>query len=145
MKVLQITIGFLPVLSLAAVLTRDLVSPAPCVGIAIKDILGPDGEGEIEYQGFGEVGIDGSDPEYDAASSNTYSASDVCDQTVNGQVVTCIGDVTQTCSAYGVATWNSLSCRTICTDSGDPSPCWRSDAGSESESIIGVIICDQTM
>jgi hypothetical protein len=145
MKVLQITIGFLPVLSLAAILQRDFVTPVPCVGIAIKNILGPDGEGEIEYQGFGEVGTDGSDPEYDASSLDTYKASDVCGKTVKGQVVNCTGDVTQTCSGYGVANWNNLSCRTICTDNGDPSPCWRSDAGSENEEIVGVIICDQTM
>lgn len=145
MRVLQITIGFLPVFSLAAVLTRDTVSPAICVGIAYKDIIGSGGTGELEYQGFGEVGTDGSDPEYDAASLDTYEASDLCDQTVNGQVVTCNGDVSVTCSDYGVATWNSLNCRTICTDSGDPSPCWMDGAGSEYDGIIGVIICDQTL
>jgi len=139
------TIGFMPVLSLAAVLTRDLVNPAPCVGIAVDNILGPGGIGEIEYQGFGVVGIDGSDPKYEAESSYTYSAADLCGQTVNGQVVTCIGDITQTCAGYGVATYNSLSCRTICPDIGDPTACWRSDSGSANEFIVGVIICDMTM
>ncbi|KAI0123924.1 hypothetical protein BJ170DRAFT_66641 [Xylariales sp. AK1849] len=145
MKVLQITIGFLPVLSLAAVLARDTVSPAICVGIAVKDVLASGGAGELEYQGFGEVGTDGSDPEYDASSLDTYEASDLCDQTVNGQVVTCNGDVSQTCSDYGVATYNGLNCRTICTSDGDPDPCWKQGAGSSYAGINGVIICDQTL
>jgi hypothetical protein len=145
MKVLQITIGFLPVLSLAAVLKRSTISPGLCVGIAYKDIEAPGGGGDIEYQGFGEVGTDGSNPVWDASNINTYQATDLCGQTVDNQVVTCNGDVSQTCSAYGVATWNSLNCRTICTSNGDPSPCWRSDKGTETDGIIGVIICDQTL
>jgi hypothetical protein len=145
MKVLQITIGFLPVLSLAAVLARDTITPAICVGIAWKDIVASGGGGTLEYQGFGEVGVDGSDPEYDAGSLDTYSNSDLCGQTVNGQVVTCNGDVSGTCAAYGVATWNGLNCRGYCTDTGDPSPCWRSDSGSSQAGINGVIICDQTL
>ncbi|KAI1324080.1 hypothetical protein F5Y16DRAFT_402837 [Xylariaceae sp. FL0255] len=75
MKALQISIGFLPTLSLAGILTRDLVTPAPCVGIAIKNIIGPDGIGELENQGFGVVGIDGSDLEYKAANFNTLYIS----------------------------------------------------------------------
>ncbi|KAI0127775.1 hypothetical protein BJ170DRAFT_386867 [Xylariales sp. AK1849] len=145
MKVLQITVGFLPVLSLAAVLARDTVSPAICVGIAYKEIEGAGGGGELEYNGWGEVGTDGSNPEYDASSLDTYQAADLCGATVNGQVVTCNGDVTQTCSAYGVATYNGLNCRTICTSSGDPSPCWLSSSGSANAGISGVIICDQTL
>lgn len=43
MKVLQITIGFLPVLSLAAVLARDTITPGICVGIAYHDTDAPGG------------------------------------------------------------------------------------------------------
>lgn len=103
------------------------------------------GAGALEYQGFGEVGTDGSNPVYNAASLNTYQASDLCGQSVNNQVVTCNGDVSQTCSAYGVATYNGLNCRTICVSSGDPAPCWSSNSGSSQAGINGVIICDQTL
>jgi hypothetical protein len=138
MKVLQITIGFLPVLSMAAVVERDT---GLCVGIAYKDIIAPGGAGTIEYQGFGVVGLDGSNPKYDAGSLNNMHASDLCGKNVDGQVVNCNGDVSQTCSGYGVANYNGWNCRTIC--GGDPSPCWRQGAGAKYAGINGVIICDR--
>jgi len=113
MKLLHITVGFLlPVLSMAAVLQRDLVMPAPCVGIALKDLQAPGGAGELEYQGFGVSGIDGQDPHYDASSLDTYSPGDLCDREVNGETVNCTGDITVKCVGYGVANYNGLSCRT---------------------------------
>jgi hypothetical protein len=114
-----------------------------CVGIAYKDILAAGGRGSVEYQGFGVVGTDGSNPKYDAGSINNMHASDLCGKNVNGQVVNCNGDVSRTCSGYGVASYNGLNCRTVCN--GDPSPCWRQGAGSQYAGINGVIICDRRL
>jgi hypothetical protein len=145
MKVFHLTAGLLPTLSLAFILPpRDLVHPAPCVGIAYKDIIAGDGKGELEYNGYGVVGIDGSNPKWDAGDLNTLQAKDVCDKTINGQKVTCSGDVSKQCAGYGVASYNNLNCRTICPSIGDPLDCWQSGAGSEYDGIHGVIICDQT-
>ncbi|KAI1264387.1 hypothetical protein F5Y18DRAFT_80766 [Xylariaceae sp. FL1019] len=153
MKLLPtINISLLPLATASSITPRSFVKPAPCVGIAIKNILAPDGAGALEYQGFGVVGIDGSEPEYDAGSIDSYHPADVCGQTINGHVVTCHAgvDVTKQCFGYGYATYNGLDCRTICYDSDvhdppDPLPCWRSDSGSENRRIVGVFICDKKM
>jgi hypothetical protein len=145
MKANQLTIALLPALAQAAVLIRDTISPAICVGIAYQDTLAAGGAGEIEYQGFGESGIDGSNPVYDASSLDTYYENDLCGQTVNGQVVNCHGDLSVKCSGYGLADWNGLNCRTECTDSGDPAECWMQGAGSSYAGIYNVIVCDQTL
>jgi hypothetical protein len=88
------------------------------------------------------VGIDGSNPKYDAASLNTMHAKDLCGKNVNGQVVNCNGDISQTCSDFGIANYNGLNCRTVCSSKNDPVPCWRQDAGSSSAWITGVLICN---
>jgi hypothetical protein len=82
-----------------------------------------------------------------------HSDQDLCGATIGNAIVNCDddGDITQSCSGYGVATYteadntqNSWTCRTQCGPSGDPSFCFSALNGIFFGNSLGaVLICDR--
>jgi hypothetical protein len=53
-----------------------------------------------------------------------------------------VGDITQQCADYGVATWGDYVCRTYCPAKGDKNLCYESYLVTENDSVSSDLICD---
>ncbi|KAI9164146.1 hypothetical protein HJFPF1_05785 [Paramyrothecium foliicola] len=77
------------------------------------------------------------------------SDRDVCNAWIGDAQVWCYGDVTRTCSDYGVALFKSRKCRTYCRDKGDESPLarnWIKNFFPKAGSAQGVtLVCDRPL
>jgi hypothetical protein len=74
-----------------------------------------------------------------------HSARDLCGKTLNGTTVICQGDITQQCAGYGVALYNSRSCRTYCPSLGDPQFCFDLFDGYFADTLSMVLVCDRAL
>ncbi|KAH6658580.1 hypothetical protein BKA67DRAFT_511880, partial [Truncatella angustata] len=74
-----------------------------------------------------------------------HSTADLCGATLGGATIICQGDITAQCSDYGVALYNSRSCRTFCPDLGDLPFCWQIFNGVSAFELAMDLICDRAL
>jgi hypothetical protein len=74
-----------------------------------------------------------------------HSTRDLCGANIGGATVICNGDITANCASYGVALYNSRSCRTYCPSLGDPQFVWNIFDGDFATSLSNVLVCDRAL
>jgi hypothetical protein len=127
---------------LVIVAGQTQINPGYCVGVSEETVCDEGySDGCDSWYGFGVAYTDQSDPVYSFPDFNPTTASDLCGQSVNGSAVNCIGDISQQCVSYGVATYGYLNCRTYCPSAGD-GPCWLDNGGATDRAIDTVLVCD---
>ncbi|KAH9209393.1 hypothetical protein DL95DRAFT_310096, partial [Leptodontidium sp. 2 PMI_412] len=73
-----------------------------------------------------------------------FSTKQICGQTMFGATVICNGDITADCADYGVALYNSRTCRTYCSSLGDSPYVWKID-GTFPSFQSTVLVCDRAL
>jgi hypothetical protein len=74
-----------------------------------------------------------------------HSENDLCGASINGATVVCEGDITVECSLYGVALYNSRTCRTYCPSQGDSQFVWDIFDADFALSLSTVLVCDRAL
>ncbi|KAH7395410.1 hypothetical protein BKA64DRAFT_624215 [Cadophora sp. MPI-SDFR-AT-0126] len=73
-----------------------------------------------------------------------FSTKQICGQKMFGATVICNGDITADCADYGVALYNSRTCRTYCSSLGDSPFVWKID-GTFPSFLSTVLVCDRAL
>ena len=121
-----------------------LENPWYCVGLFERDDCGF--AGCTHEYGLGARNINAGTQWTGYGTGIGHSTKDLCGKNLNGATVICQGDITQTCADYGVALYNSRSCRTYCPSLGDPQFCFTPVFdGYFSFSLSMVLVCDRAL
>jgi hypothetical protein len=122
-----------------------LEHPWYCVGLAEEDDCNSLGGCTRSYM-LGARNMDAGTQENCCGTGvRSYEPNDLCGKTINGAVVDCYGDLTQECAGYGVALYNSRTCRTYCPSLGDDNFCWDLFDGDFSDSLTQTLVCDRAL
>lgn len=121
-----------------------LVTPWYCVGLAETDDCGFGGCTHDYALGARNMN-DGTQVNGYDTGIGSHNPGDLCGKSLGGWTVTCQGDITQECAGYGVALYNSRSCRTYCPSLGDPQFCLDLFDGDFSDSLSLVLVCDRAL
>jgi hypothetical protein len=70
---------------------------------------------------------------------------DLCNAIINGAKVDCYGDITTNCAPYGIALYNSRTCRTYCPSLGDSQFAWDLFDGDFGATLSTVLVCDRAL
>jgi hypothetical protein len=123
-----------------------LEDPWYCVGLFEDDYCNQNAAGCTSMYGMGVRNMNsGVVTTTSLTGVSSYATQDLCSTTINGAEILCQGDITAQCSGYGIALYDSRSCRTYCPSAGDTPFCWDSFDGYSSSSQSASLICDRAL
>ncbi|UKZ57128.1 hypothetical protein TrVGV298_010980, partial [Trichoderma virens] len=100
-----------------------LVQPWYCLGVQEQDYSNAEHDTPSYWLAARNRNTGHTDNGYGTGTG--YSARDLCRKTLGGATVIRNGDPMTQCSGYGIALWNSRSCRTHCASLGDKEKCFE--------------------
>jgi hypothetical protein len=123
-----------------------LENPWFVVGLAEEDDCGFSIQGCTHAYSLGAMNMNAGTLVTGVEDNGTgHSTNDLCGATINGATVVCQGDITTECSNYGVALYNSRTCRTYCPSKGDSQFVWDIFDADFALSLSNVLVCDRAL